>query len=293
MVAALTDNYSTALSRHALYQFENLMCSKLASFGRMPYAAIDLPAWLGGDYYWQRLEQFIADLTSFEHKARYWDNEMGVDGKVSKRRRLLQPIRNLFQESGEKKRPEVPSMQVKEGRYFSNRDELIRLTGAFVDDLLLNATVMNQKTTWCEKTPQNLLHLDFIWELFPSSYFIHIKRDPRGVVYSISKQQWGPNNINDACQFVGGVYARWLDLKPRLDFDKRRYFELKLEDLAAAPSETLKKIASQGGFETQFEDPPEIDPERVEYWRRQVSESDFRFMNEALGPIIEQMGYEI
>jgi hypothetical protein len=289
LVTGLTDDFSPTLARDALDRFEKLMREKLASFGSHPYAAIDLPKWLGGDYYWQKLDQFSAQLITFEHEARYWNQELKENDWTKRLGRLSRKLRQdpLKSRAGE-------NLQLtREARYYSNRAELISLVSSFVEDLLFHAAENNKKKTWCEKTPQNLLHLDFIWELFPDCFFIHIKRDPRGVVYSIKNQSWGPNNIPDACRFMKGVYAKWFDLKSVLDFDYHRYFELKLEDFAATPSNTLERLAAEGGLEVRFENPPEIDPSKVSSWQNKISELDLNYLNAELGPIIEKMGYEL
>jgi hypothetical protein len=293
LVNRLTINFSPALARDALVRFDKLMREQLASFGMLPYAAIDLPNWLGGDYYWLRLDQFITAITALEHKARYWTQEKEIEGTLKRVENKFRSITKYIQKNGDRINPKKNMQLVKEARYYSIRAELVSLASLFVDDLLQNAAKNNKKNTWCEKTPQNLLHLDFIWELFPESYFIHIKRDPRGVVYSLSNQIWGPNTIVDACKFVDGVYSRWFDLKSVLDFENHRYFELKLEDLANTPSEMLEKLTTVGGFDNQFENPPEIIGEKVNYWKKTISKADINYMNDRLGSIIENMGYEL
>lgn len=293
LVNGLTINFSPAMGREALHRFDNFMREMLASFGKPPYAAIDLPRWLGEDYYWHRLDQFISDITALEHEARYWTQEIPLGGKLIRIENRIRRITSKIQEDEDRISRGRKLQLVREAKYFSKRSELISLASTFVDDLLQNAANINQKSTWCEKTPQNLIHLDFIWELFPDCFFIHIKRDPRGVVISLVNQVWGPNNLVDACTYVEGVYSRWFDLKKVLDFENHLYFELKLEDFAASPMETLKQITALGGLDDQFTNPPEIDIEKVNYWKITTPKQDLNFINETLGPIVEKMGYEL
>jgi hypothetical protein len=292
LINGLTINFSPAIGREALHRFDILMREKLSSFGKPPYAAIDLPGWLGGEYYWNRVDRFLSDITALEHEARYWTQEIELGGKLKRIENRIRKITSI--QSGKDRSSRQRNLQhVREARYYSNRAELVSLASIFVDDLLQNAAKINKKSTWCEKTPQNLIHLDFIWEIFPDSVFIHIKRDPRGVVISLANQVWGPNSLSDACKYVEGVYTRWFDLKKVLDIENHLYFELKLEDFAAAPTETLEKIAALCGLDYKFSDLPEINAEKVNYWKKDTPKHDIKFINDALGSITERMGYAL
>jgi hypothetical protein len=288
---ALTDNYSPTLAREALFRFERLMRVYLATYGKAPYAAIDLPEWLGRDFYWQRLDQFCSHLVEIEHEAFYWNHETTDNGRVMQLRKKFQGFLRGENQKQVENYSRSSNTLSREAKYYSNRSELINLASKFVEDILIGAANSNGKTTWCEKTPQHLLHLDFIWELFPDSFFVHIKRDPRGVIYSLSKQPWGPRTIPDACKFIKGVYERWFDLKSTLDFSSRRYFELKLEDLAEAPEEFLERMAIIGEFDARFQNPPEIIRSKVDYWKNEMSIEELTHINENLGNYIEQLGY--
>lgn len=290
---ALTDKFSPTLARETLFRFERLMRVYLATYGKAPYAAIDLPEWLGRDFYWKRLDRFCSQLVEFEHEAIYWNREMTDSGRVFRLRNKFQGIIRRANHKEVENYWEAANTLRREAKYYSNRSEFIDLASNFVEDLLIGVANSNGKITWCEKTPQHLLHLDFIWELFPDSFFIHIKRDPRGVVYSLSKQRWGPRTISDACKLIKGVYKRWFDLKSTLDFSHRRYFELKLEELADAPEEFLERIALMGEFDTRFQNPPEIIRSKVDYWKNEMSSEEITLVNENLGNYIEQLGYEL
>jgi hypothetical protein len=64
----------------------------LATYGKASYAAIDLPEWLGRDFYWKRLEQFCSQLVEFDHEAFYWNREMTDSGRVMRLRNKFQGI---------------------------------------------------------------------------------------------------------------------------------------------------------------------------------------------------------
>jgi len=189
--------------------------------------------------------------------------------------------------------PQSSQTRVKEAKYFADRAELVLRAATFVNDLFLCAARENGKQLWCEKTPQHLLHLDFLWELFPQSLFIHIKRDPRGVVNSLRQQRWGPNELRSACRFLQGTYKRWFKLKDTLDLKRNRYFEVKLEDFAVSPHDVLEQIALSCGLDNGFKNLPDISIDKVNYWERTMKSDEIEIVNEMLGPYIERIGYEI
>jgi hypothetical protein len=63
-------------------------------------------------------------------------------------------------------------------RYFSDRRELLEILRRVVDTMFGGAAADAGKPTWCEKTPFNLLCMDFLWELVPEGTVVHIKRHP-------------------------------------------------------------------------------------------------------------------
>ena len=42
---------------------------------RAPYPGFNFPAWLGGEYYWQRLDRFCSELTEVEFSGTDWQVE--------------------------------------------------------------------------------------------------------------------------------------------------------------------------------------------------------------------------
>lgn len=267
LIDSLTDRYSPVLGREALYRFERLMRVYLTAPETSPYEEYNIADWLGGEYYWDRLDQFCSALVD----TTFAGSDLLIDQLEQK--------------------PELLRKDLKAVKYFSDRNALVSLAAAFVDDLFLHAAQQHDKNTWCEKTPNNLLHVDFLWELFPESVFIHIKRDPRGVVHSLTKQPWAPNELRTASLFLLRIYERWFDIKARLDFGAFRYLELKLEDLARDPVGTLAWISSRCGLDNRFQDVPEITLDKVQYWQEAMSRDDQLLVNNILGNYIELMGY--
>lgn len=293
LLDALTIRYSPNQAREALFQFERLMRVYLATPGENPYAALDLPSWLGNEYYWQQLDKFCSALVEVEYEGYSWDIEKKDEGRLVAGAKKLRDQKRRLEGRNLPANSTPPRERLKEGKYFSDRRQLVSLIATFVDSLFLQAAHENGKLTWCEKTPQHFLYLDFLWELFPDSVFIHVKRDPRGVIHSLTKQPWAPNDIKEACLFLKGSYSRWFDLKEKIDFEKYSYLEFKLEDFALSPHPLLEEITSLCGIENHFDNIPDLNIDKVSYWKKTMAPEEFRLVNDVLGSHIEQMGYEL
>jgi omega-hydroxy-beta-dihydromenaquinone-9 sulfotransferase len=118
-------------------------------------------------------------------------------------------------------------------RYFSDRRELIAILRRAVDTMFAGAAADAGKPTWCEKTPFNLMCMDFLWELVPEATIVHIKRHPVAVVASHVDQPWAPPTVDGALAWLKPLYDRWLAWRATAELTGRRYVEMRAEDLAA------------------------------------------------------------
>ncbi|MGC4893751.1 sulfotransferase family protein [Micromonospora sp. DT31] len=176
-------------------------------------------------------------------------------------------------------------------RYFRDRAELIGILRGLIDSLFGGAAADAGKPTWCEKTPFNLLSMEFLWELVPEATIVHIKRHPVSVLASHLVQPWAPSTVEGALAYLEPVYRRWLTWKNTVDLTGRRYVEVKAEDLAAdwtgqrrALFERLGvgDVATRSAFQAQ----------RLTNRTDQFDAETRQFIEEALGDIIPAMGYE-
>jgi hypothetical protein len=269
----------------------------LAEPMQAPFVGYDIPNLIGRDFYWQRLAQYCENLIVLEYNVPEEQQPRPFQvGHLPLGVRQLQRLwRRTLLDHTEPHRITFnwPRTRVKLIKHFVDRRALIDLTSWFVDDLFLNPTRENGKETWCEKTPQNIFHLPFLKELFPGSVFIHVKRDPRGVVQSVIKQAWGPNTLHDACLYLADMYKCWFDIAAATNFDDYRYIEVSLENLALDSEGVLSDIASFVGVDNSYEPLPEISVEKVDYWKDSLSSQDLHFINGMLGDYITKMGYDI
>lgn len=126
-------------------------------------------------------------------------------------------------------------------RYFPEREPLISAVRAFVQETFDYTAAISNKNCWAEKTPANIWRFDFLRELFPDCYFIHMIRNPLDVYYSLREKGWLSNNLVASLVDFEGVCAALAKRRRRLLADPR-FIEIKLEDLVDNPTQTMQKI---------------------------------------------------
>jgi hypothetical protein len=168
---------------------------------------------------------------------------------------------------------------------------VITLARRLISTMFGAPTLAAEKRHWAEKTPSNLIAMDFLWDLFPEAAIIHIKRDPRGVLFSFSQQSWLPRDLKQVTSILGHIYWRWMRLKPRLNLASRRYIEIKLEDLADKPRETMAAIARVLDVSSEFVF-NRLDLALADRWKTEMPAEQRHFAEQELGPYFALMGYE-
>jgi hypothetical protein len=175
-------------------------------------------------------------------------------------------------------------------RYFGDRGELIAILRRAVSTMFGGAAAAAGKPAWCEKTPFNLLCMDFLWELFPEAAIVHVKRHPVAVVASHVDQPWAPSTVEGALAWLRPVYDRWLAWKAAACLSGRTYLEVRAEDLAAdwpARRRELFGLLGAGDFATESEFRPGVLRARDGQFDRRTRE----YVERELGGIIAAMGY--
>jgi hypothetical protein len=176
-------------------------------------------------------------------------------------------------------------------RTFDDRGELIALSRTLVATMFGRPASAAGKRFWIEKTPFNLLAMDFLWELFPEAAIIHVKRDPRAVAASYMAQEWLPGDRGQRGELLRQIYACWSRLKPRLGLEHRRYLEIAVEDLLDRPTATLDAVASLLGVDNRF--PAQLlDRARLDRSRELTAAETNAWAERELRPYFELMGYD-
>lgn len=96
----------------------------------------------------------------------------------------------------------------------------------------------DRATRWGDKTPEYLVHLDLLFDLFPEGQVVHVVRDPRDQALS-ARKAWGKNLIRSA--------QRWTDSLSAFRAQAARYpdriAELRFESLLNDPEGELRGLA--------------------------------------------------
>jgi hypothetical protein len=291
LVQGLTDHYSISHAQGAVRRFDDLMRFHFAERNRNSLGLeLTLPDLFGATTYYSALDAFVDAIT---------------DGLFLQVEAAGRHSRNLYPS-------EVPAHINSIPKYYGDREALLVSCREFIGKLFDRKASDAGMNAWVEKTPTNLIRIDFLHELYPDSHFIHIKRDPRAVVYSLLRQGWAPDNIQDAANFMFGTYHYWLRKKKTLPSSIfSNYLEVKLEDLVQGPEAFLNALMNEYGFaaytpdaiqhvrsamqhyfEGGLDDPDKVD-KKTNAWKYDLSRDEIDLLNRMYGEVIVAMGYEI
>jgi len=120
------------------------------------------------------------------------------------------------------------------GRLILSDDEFDDLSADFAKKVLQRIAGTNPAATVVlEKTPDHVLHGQFILRLLPDAYFIHLIRDPRGVVSSLcaAGRSWGSHWAPRSVVANAGRWRRDVSLGRSIAQLTDRYTEVRYEDL--------------------------------------------------------------
>jgi len=128
--------------------------------------------------------------------------------------------------------------------------------------------------------------------MFPDAKIVHIKRDPRGVAYSLSQQTWAPGNVSDALKILTPIYDRWQNLKSSLHLPPDRYIEIKSETFFTDCRPQIDQLLDWLGAGPAEMDTANITPDRIDSWRGKIAPADLELCNRKLSPYLVLMGYD-
>ena len=195
-----------------------------------------------------------------------------------------------------------------------------RSQAEFIDRFFAEYASVMEKPRWVEKTPRNVLVLDYIFEHFPKAQFIHMIRDGRDTVCSLRTHPHrrivdgklvGLNTRNplEGCikQWVGDVRA---DLAYLGD---PRYIEIRYEDVVINTEETLRNLFDFLGeewdervlrhheintssrdvrkFPLSAEAVKPIYASAVGKWRTELTSKEAALFKGMAGPLLIELGY--
>ncbi|GAC1398044.1 MAG: sulfotransferase [Chloroflexota bacterium] len=198
-------------------------------------------------------------------------------------------------------------------RYGFERSILDRSMASLIDNLFTRYQLREGKLRWAEKTPNNILHIDYLFRLFPCAQFIHIIRDPRDVYGSIvqrlrtDKPHWDKftpqYSAEDWCKAIlaGKTWRGETD----------RYLEIHYESLVSTPENLMQTVMN---FLREPWDPCILDPRAdnhevltqagskvrapvsessVGRWKTDVGSDDVAIIESIAGNYMLELGYQL
>lgn len=266
---ALTHRYDPTVGEDALHRLSDFLTVRVP--GRRDDRGKTVPELVGEQRYRDALQQLWPQLIActFDEPAPaegFWDVDRPTGPFDPSSRRRVVP------------------------RYFSDRGELLGILRGLVDTMFGGAAADAGKPTWCEKTPFNLLYMDFLWELVPEATIVHIKRHPVSVLASHLAQTWAPSTVDDALAYLTPIYHRWLTWRNTVDLTGRRYIEVKAEDLAADWPGQRRALFERLGVD-DFDTAKTFQSDKLAHRDDQFDDETREFIEEALAEVIPAMGY--
>lgn len=131
-----------------------------------------------------------------------------------------------------------------------DREEVLRACRTFLDAFYALPLERASARRWCDDTPSNWMHLDFLHELFPDMRFIHMIRDPRDVVGSYMKQVWAPSDPRVIVANFKAQFADYLELKAATPAHCVK--EIRIEDISQDKTRVLAELSEFLGVENRF-----------------------------------------
>jgi tetratricopeptide (TPR) repeat protein len=172
--------------------------------------------------------------------------------------------------------------------------ELTAAVKAFIHQLIGAPKSADKRVV--DSTPHSLLHMGDLGVMFPRARFIHVVRDGRSVVSSLTRREWMDPATGEkvwCCQSVHAAAKYWSHvvsaIREQAELVPGRYLEVHYEELLADPRATLEKVMA---FLGESWDPAMLDMELAprETPERLTGVDHATFIREA-GPALRAFGY--
>jgi hypothetical protein len=122
--------------------------------------------------------------------------------------------------------------------------EMDHAVASFIDTLFTPHRLRMGAYRWAEKSPENILRIDYLFRLFPNAQFIHMIRDPRDTLCSMKQQArtYKPRWVKFSAEVTGPEWVQCIHAGLPWRQRPDRYLEVYYEQLARAPEDTLQRV---------------------------------------------------
>ena len=112
---------------------------------------------------------------------------------------------------------------------------------SFLDDFIASQSDHKGEKFWAETTPMNISYAHRLIKVKPTALFIVMKRDPRDVIASLLKKDWGPTTALEGVEWIENRLKA--DHAALQSVPKDQQLTIHLEDLVTnKPQESYGKI---------------------------------------------------
>jgi len=96
----------------------------------------------------------------------------------------------------------------------------------------------NGKIRWIEKTPNHILNIDFIRQLYPKSPIIRIVRDPRDSAVSMCKLPWASKSIFENAMLI----EKWYQVSDNFFKHDSHSYTITYENIVKSPEQEVAEL---------------------------------------------------
>jgi hypothetical protein len=149
-----------------------------------------------------------------------------------------------------------------------------------------------EDTVFLEKTPHNLVAIDFLARLAPGARFLHVMRDPRSIAWSLLAMRWGPDKLTTAARWVDSYCRAWAAAEVQAAGLGLPLIRFHIEEAAAAPDEAGAWLTAQLGLGPRdglFEG---ADPKVLNRWAAKADPAERALLDTHLGGWVAHFGYD-
>jgi hypothetical protein len=107
----------------------------------------------------------------------------------------------------------------------------------FISAFMEYCTRREGKRRWAEKTPDNILHLETIWNQWPQAQVLHVRRDFRDIYAS-----WKKNRKASLAEFLDRAKTTYRRLDRLLGHSTDNYLEVNYERLVQQPGPAMREV---------------------------------------------------
>ncbi len=164
--------------------------------------------------------------------------------------------------------------------------DMLRITDAFY-----RYTKSQHRTRFMNKNPRNTVRISYMRKIFPDAKIIHIFRDPRDVVNSITRNM--PEFM------IEQICDRWINSINQVreqtkEIPKSDFYEIRYEEFCVRPREILTeayRICELNTDDGIIEKLPNSLPNFNGKWKTEMNEKYHKLLKEKLGNKMLELGY--